>query len=189
MPDKPANNRPQINIRLDKEPGLLDEIKKAASDRNTTASKFILDAILTALGKPTTTTSTDTLSLEAILAEVDKLIDSKLDERLGDFERRLLARLRQDDRQQAPEEDRQVVEKNRQQPPEELIEEDRQIIPEARPDYQTIRDSEALRRSADRVLKSMITGRGRIAPSAPQYKSAVKVLDRFIAEIQGDAKT
>ncbi|MEH2321011.1 hypothetical protein [Nostoc sp.] len=92
----------------------------------------------------------------------------------GGVERRLLAQFRPSDRQE-----------NRQPPPAELIEEDRQVIPEARqetspPDYQTIRD---------RVLKSLITGRGRIAPSAPQYKSAVKVLDRFIAEIQGDAKT
>ncbi|MCW5319349.1 hypothetical protein GTQ43_39020 [Nostoc sp. KVJ3] len=72
-----------------------------------------------------------------------------------------------------------------QQPPETLME----ISPETRPDdrqettppdYQTIRD---------RILKSLITGRGRIATSAPQYKSAVKALDRFIAEIQGDAKT
>ncbi|MBN3925609.1 hypothetical protein [Nostoc sp. NMS4] len=30
MPDKPI--RPQLNIRLDKHPGLLDEIKQAASD-------------------------------------------------------------------------------------------------------------------------------------------------------------
>ncbi|WP_104899493.1 hypothetical protein [Nostoc sp. 'Peltigera membranacea cyanobiont' N6] len=74
---------------------------------------------------------------------------------------------------------------NRQSQEEELIE-DRQ---ETRPDYQAVRDSEALRRSADRILKSLTTGRGRIAPSAPQYKTATKVLDRFITEIQADAKT
>ncbi|MBN3945380.1 MAG: hypothetical protein HWQ38_02345 [Nostoc sp. NMS7] len=163
MTDKPL--RPQLNIRLDKHPSLLDDIKQAASDRNTTASQFVLDAILRALGKPTTTTPTDTASLEAILAEVDELIDAKLDKRLKEFERRLLAEFRQDDRQSATEEDRQVVEEAR---------------PETRPDYQEMRD---------RVLKSLTTGRGRIAPSAPQYKSAVKVLDRFITEIQGDTKT
>jgi hypothetical protein len=31
MPDKPL--RPQLNIRLDKNPSLLDDIKQAASDR------------------------------------------------------------------------------------------------------------------------------------------------------------
>ncbi len=92
MPDKPV--RPQLNIRLDKHLDLLEDIKQAASDRNTTVSQFILDAILTALGKPTTTTPTDTPSLEAILAEVDKHLDAKLDERLGEFERRLLAEFR-----------------------------------------------------------------------------------------------
>lgn len=117
------------------------------------------------MGKPTTTTPTDTPSLEAILAERDKLIDTKLDERLGELEGRLLAEFRPNDRQPPPEEDRPVVE---------------EIRADAKPDYQAIRDG---------ILKSLITGRGRIAPSAPQYKSAVKALDRFIAEIQGDAKT
>lgn len=163
MTDKPL--RPQLNIRLDKYPSLLDDIKQAASDRNTTASQFVIDAILTALGKPTTTTLTDTPSLEAILAEVDEMIDTKLAERLGEFEQRLLAQFRQNDRQPPPEENRQVVE---------------EIRPDARLDYQAIRDS---------VLKSLTTGRGRIAPSAPQYKSAVKALDRFITELQADAKT
>ncbi len=90
MPDKPV--RPQLNVRLDKHPGLLNEIKAYASDgyagtkgdhRNITASQFVLDAILTALSKPTTTTPTDTPSLETILAEVDKNIDTKIDERWG----------------------------------------------------------------------------------------------------------
>lgn len=62
MPDKPV--RPQLNIRLDKHGDLLDDIKQAASDRNTTASQFILDAILTALGKPTITTPTAAPSIE-----------------------------------------------------------------------------------------------------------------------------
>jgi len=51
MPDKHPSNRPQLNIRLDKNPGLLDEIKGAASDRNITASEFVINAILSALGK------------------------------------------------------------------------------------------------------------------------------------------
>ena len=82
MPDKPVN-RPQLNIRLDKDPSLLDEIKKAANDRNTTVSDFLLNIIKTALGKPTT--STPTPSLESILAELDNIIDVKLDERLGEL--------------------------------------------------------------------------------------------------------
>jgi hypothetical protein len=68
---------------------------------------------------------------------------------------------------------------DRQQAPEELIEEDRQIVeearPEPRPDYQGVRD---------RVLKSFTTGRGRIAPSAPQYRAAAKALDKFIVELE-----
>ncbi|MEH2293443.1 hypothetical protein [Nostoc sp.] len=70
----------------------------------------------------------------------------------------------------------QFRQEDRQQPPEELIEirpEDRQ---ETRPpDYQAVRD---------RVLKTFTTGRGRIASTSPQYKSAAKALDRFIAEIE-----
>ena len=82
MSDKPV--RPQINIRLDKEPSLLDEIKKAASDRNTTKSEFLLGIIKTALGKPTTTMPTPAPSLETIMTEIDNIIDTKLDERLGE---------------------------------------------------------------------------------------------------------
>lgn len=85
MPDKPVNNRPQINIRLDKEPTLLDEIKKAASDRNTTISEFLLDAIKAALGKTTSTELPSAPSLETILAEIDKILDTKLDDRLGEL--------------------------------------------------------------------------------------------------------
>jgi predicted solute-binding protein len=83
MSDKPV--RPQINIRLDKEPSLLDEIKKAASDRNTTVSEFLLDVIKTALGKTTTTTPTPAPFLETILAQIDNILDIKLDERLGEL--------------------------------------------------------------------------------------------------------
>lgn len=85
MPDKPVTNRPQINIRLHKEPTLLDEIKKAASDRNTTVSEFLLDAIKTALGKPASTELTPAPSLETILAEIDNIVDRKIDERLGEL--------------------------------------------------------------------------------------------------------
>jgi uncharacterized protein (DUF1778 family) len=74
MTDKPVNNRPQINIRLDKEPTLLDEIKRTASDRNITVSEFLLDAIKTALGKTTATTPAP--SLETILAELDNIVNS-----------------------------------------------------------------------------------------------------------------
>lgn len=157
MPDKPI--RPQLNVRLDKHPKLLDEIKQAAGDRNTTASQFVLDAILTALGKLTTTTPTDTPSLEAILAEVDKHLDAKLDERLGEFEGRLLAQFRQNDRQPPPEENRQVIEETR---------------PDARPDYKEIRD---------RILRSL---KARVATTSPQYKTATKVLDTFIAQIEAE---
>lgn len=158
MTDKPV--RPQLNIRLDKNPSLLDDIKQAASDRNTSASQFVLDAILSAVGKPTTTTPTDTPSLEAILAEVDEMIDTKLAERLGDFERRLLAEFRRDDRQSAPEE---------------LIEDIPETRPDSRPDYESIRD---------RILRSL---RSKVATTSPQFKTATKVLDKFISELEADA--
>ena len=77
-----------------------------------------------------------TPSLDAILAELDKIIDTKLDKRLGEFEQRLLAQFRPNDRQA---------------PPEELIEDIPEIKPEIKPNYQAVRD---------RILKSLTTGRG-----------------------------
>ena len=164
MLNKPQNNRLQLNIRLEKFPQLLDDVKRAASNRNVSSSEFVVNAILTALGKPTITTPIDTTSLDAIKSEIDQLIDTKLDKRLEEFEQRLLAQFRANDSQP---------------PPEELIEDIPEIKPEIKPNYQAVRD---------RILKSLTTGRGRIAPSAPQYKSAVKALDRFISEIETDPK-
>ncbi|MHC5725592.1 MAG: hypothetical protein ACYT04_32465 [Nostoc sp.] len=60
------------------------------------------------------------------------------------------------------------------------------FAPEIRPDCQAIRDSEALRRSADRVLKSLTTGRGSFASTSPQYRAASRALDRFIAQIANE---
>ncbi|MEH2003519.1 MAG: hypothetical protein V7L00_33265 [Nostoc sp.] len=157
MTDKPV--RPQLNVRLDKYPSLLDDIKQAASDRNTTVSQFVIDTILSALGKPTTTTPPPTPSLEEILAEVDRIVDAKLDKRLGEFEQRLLAEFRQDDAQPALEENRQVAE---------------EVRPETRLDYQEIRD---------RILRSL---RSKVATTSPQFKTATKVLDRFISELEGE---
>jgi hypothetical protein len=156
MTDKPL--RPQLNIRLDKYPSLLDDIKQAAGDCNTTASEFVIDAILTALGKPTTTTPTDTPSIDAILVELDRILDAKLDKRLGEFERRLLAETRPDDRQPSLE-DRQVSEETR---------------PEDRPNHEAMRDSEALRRTADRTLSKLKMGR---------QSAAGKAIDVFIKEL------
>jgi hypothetical protein len=55
----------------------------------------------------------------------------------------------------------------------------RQCERAAPPDYQEIRD---------RVLKSLTTGRGSFASTSPQYRAASRALDRFIAQIEGDAK-
>ncbi len=98
---------------------------------------------------------------------------------------------------------------DRQPPPEELIQ-DRRIIQEARqeikPDYQQLHQrnqelsAEVLRLKEiveqapttrkpelfslrDRVLKSLTIGRGRIATTSPQYKTAIKALDKFIDEL------
>ncbi|MEH2254070.1 hypothetical protein [Nostoc sp.] len=54
MPDKPTNNCPQLNVRLDKHPTLLDEIKTYASDRNIIASEFLLNTIKAGLIKHST---------------------------------------------------------------------------------------------------------------------------------------
>jgi hypothetical protein len=80
-----ANSRFQLNVRLDKSPELLDKIKQIASARQITVSEFLIDAIKSALGKPATPTPTAAPSLESILAELDKRIDAKLDERLGEL--------------------------------------------------------------------------------------------------------
>lgn len=103
----------------------------------------------------------------------------------------MLAELRQSDRQPPPEE----------------IKPDRQ---ETRPDYQQLRDrnqeleAEVLRLNGileqveelnsapkpdlfalrDRVLKTLTTGRRAVGTTSPQFKSAVKTLDRFIEELQ-----
>lgn len=42
-------------------------------------------------------------------------------------------------------------------------------------DYKTVRD---------RVLKTLTTGKGKVATTSPQYKTAAKVLDKFIGELQ-----
>ena len=43
------------------------------------------------------------------------------------------------------------------------------------PDLSTLRSS---------VLKSLITGKGKVATTSPQYKTAARALDRFIDELQ-----
>ena len=103
---------------------------------------------------------------------------------------------------------------NDRQPPPEEIKPDRQVSDEARQeiklDYQAMRErnqeleAEVLRlkkiveqaeelNSApktdlfalrERVLKSLTTGRRAVGTTSPQFKSAVKTLDRFIEELQ-----
>ena len=43
------------------------------------------------------------------------------------------------------------------------------------PDLQSVRNQ---------ILKSLIIGKGKVATTSPQYKTAAKVLDRFIQEVQ-----
>jgi hypothetical protein len=57
----------------------------ACDHRNITSSEFLIDAIKFALGKPATPAPTAVPSLELIIAEIDKIIDAKLDERLGEL--------------------------------------------------------------------------------------------------------
>ncbi len=58
-----------------------------------------------------------------------------------------------------------------------LIEDIPETRPETRPDYQVIRD---------RILRSL---RAKVATSSPQFRAASRALDRFISEIEADAKT
>ena len=46
------------------------------------------------------------------------------------------------------------------------------------PDYEAVRD---------RILKSLITGKGKVATTSPQYKTAARALDRFILELRESA--
>ena len=43
------------------------------------------------------------------------------------------------------------------------------------PDLQSVRSS---------ILKSLITGRSKVATTSPQYKTAARALDRFVEELQ-----
>ena len=43
------------------------------------------------------------------------------------------------------------------------------------PDLQSVRNQ---------ILKSLVTGKGKVATTSPQYKTAAKVLDRFVEELQ-----
>ena len=52
------------------------------------------------------------------------------------------------------------------------------------PDLQSVRDKRSLLAARDRILKSLITGRSKVASTSPQYKTAAKVLDKFIEEVQ-----
>ena len=47
------------------------------------------------------------------------------------------------------------------------------------PDYLAVRDS---------VLKSLTSGKGKIATTSPQYRTTSKALDKFIASISGVSK-
>ena len=54
----------------------------------------------------------------------------------------------------------------------------------AAPDVLPLPDYEAVR---DRILKSLITGKGKVATTSPQYKAAARALDRFILELRESA--
>lgn len=80
--------RAQLNIRLDKEPELLDKIKEAAAAREMTATDFVLDAIRQALGASKAVEPHSSMDLGTILSAVesklDEMLDKKLEERLGE---------------------------------------------------------------------------------------------------------
>ncbi len=46
------------------------------------------------------------------------------------------------------------------------------------PDYEVVRD---------RILKTLTSGKGKVASTSPQYKTAARALDRFIEELRESA--
>lgn len=48
-------------------------------------SEFLIDAIKSALGKPPTPPPAAVPSLELIITKIDKILDAKLDQRLGEL--------------------------------------------------------------------------------------------------------
>lgn len=127
MAEKLDKQRYQLNLRLDKEPELLDEIKNAAEKRSVNITTFVLDAVRAALGKPTSTPS-PAPSWDQINERLEHLIDNKLEERLGKVERRLRD---------------EVKVQPHQQPTSQL----------SSTDYQAVRDSRRLLAARDRILK------------------------------------
>jgi len=51
-------------------------------------------------------------------------------------------------------------------------------------DYLLVRDQPFLLAVRDRVLKSLTSGKGKVASTSPQFKTAAKALDRFILELR-----
>ena len=56
----------------------------------------------------------------------------------------------------------------------------------AAPDVLPLPDYEAVR---DRVLRTLTSGKGKVATTSPQYKTAARALDRFILELRESTPT
>ena len=52
------------------------------------------------------------------------------------------------------------------------------------PDYEVVRDKQSLLAARDRVLRTLTSGKGKVASTSPQYKTAARALDRFILELR-----
>ena len=55
------------------------------------------------------------------------------------------------------------------------------------PDYEAVRDKQSLLAARDRVLRTLTSGKGKVATTSPQYKTAARALDRFILELRESA--
>ena len=55
------------------------------------------------------------------------------------------------------------------------------------PDYEAVRDKRSLLAARDRILKTLTSGKGKVASTSPQYKTAARALDRFILELRESA--
>jgi len=165
-----------ISFRFgDQELEALRTIQQPGESLSQTAQRFLKQSLGISTPPATATMST-------LLTEVDNRIAEQLapiHEKLNQLEAayRLSADNVDTPRQQ---ENSQLIEQLRSEN-EVLVHQNQELQQELSnaatpepPDYKVVRD---------RVLKSLTSGRGKLATTSPQYKTAVKALDKFIEEL------
>lgn len=172
-----------ISFRFgDQELEALRTIQQPGESLSQAAQRFLKQSLGISTPPATATMST-------LLAEVDKRIAEQLvpiHEKLNQLEGAYRLSVDNVDKVDKPrqQENSQLIEQLRSDN-EALVHQNQELQQElsnaatqSPPDYKAVRD---------RILKSLLSGRGRIATTSPQYKTAVKTLDRFIEELQKSA--